>query len=101
MATRIVIWLEGGLIDEITADDDAEVLVLDRDTEFAHKEDKMILNTYPKPKPFGKETYPSIPLEFFKRGIEEVDVEPALVSHYFDQVEDMEDDEREEEEEDD
>jgi hypothetical protein len=61
-----------------------------------HKEDEMILNTYPKPTPSGKGTYPSIPLEFHKRGIEEVEVDPALVSHYFDQVENMDEGEEEE-----
>lgn len=84
MPTRIVIKLNGGLITDIKADDEAEVLVLDDDVEFAHKEDLMILNTFPEP------NYPSIPLEFHQYGIEEVEVNPFYVAHYFDQVEAIE-----------
>ncbi len=72
---RIVIEMEGGLIQEITANVKTEVLVLDADTEGGDEDRIRKISNWDGSKE-----------EVYSRGIEEPEVLPEYVDFYFNQL---------------
>ena len=81
--TRVVVFMEGGLVQEILASEPTEVLILDEDLDGLEANDIRKLREwdFEKKAPSGDETF-----DVYKRGPWDVDVFPDVVEHYFNEM---------------
>lgn len=81
---KLVVFMEGGLVQEILSSEPAEIMILDEDVEGCDADDIRRVREwdFEKKAPSGGETF-----EVYDRKPWNVDVFPDVVDHYFNEME--------------